>query len=118
MFKFIISWIAKRLTYANTTSLLKSLLDGVDEEDVKKMFKVVDGHLNDKLNDDPSCDFNSVSVTDIFRGTPVVIQDNRLVRFTAFKIEFDAGKWVMWIKSNGEFVQVHEDDHTKIYFLL
>ena len=116
MFKKFIQFIINRFKYANKVDLVKGLLDGIDDEDIKKLCAVVDGRLNPVLISDKS-GYDTISIDDIMKGIPIVIQDNKLIGYSKFEIIYDKN-WMIKIIINGEEIILEQDDHTKVYLLI
>ena len=118
MFKKIIAWIVSRFKYANKTELISELLNGIDDEDLKAMYRVISGRLNPILDSDNTCSFTTTSISDLINGVPIIIQDNKLIGYKSFSMIYNGKRWSLIVDINGEDKIIEEDDHTKIYFLI
>jgi hypothetical protein len=118
MIKRLIEWIVKRFKYANKVDLIKGLLDGIDDEDINNIYKVLDGRLNPVLVSDKNCSYKTISLSDTINNTIlIIIQDNKIIAFSEFHITFSNG-WRTYAIINGQEQEIVEDDHTKIYLLM
>ena len=118
MIKKILKFIISRLHYANKADLIGDLLDGIQPEDLNKVLKVIDGRLNPKLGNDLSCNYETLSISPMLKGIPLIIQDNSIVKYNSFNIVFRDNEWQVSVVINGETLVIQEDDHTKIYILI
>ena len=116
MIKKLIQFIISRFKYANKVDLVKCLLNGIDDEDIKKLCAVVDGRINPILISDKS-GYDTISIDDIMKGIPIVIQDNKLIGYSKFEMIYDK-TWKIKLVTNGEEILLEQDDHTKVYLLI
>ena len=115
--KTIIKWIIKRFRYANKLDILKGIIDGIDDNDIKNIYNVIDGRLNPVLQSDNSYQYNPIPLFDIINNSIlVVVQDNKIIGFNEFSITYNKG-WKVTVTINGINQEKIEDEHTNIYIL-
>ena len=115
--KTIIKWIIKRFRYANKLDILKGIIDGIDDNDIKNIYNVIDGRLNPVLQSDNSYQYNPIPLFDIINNSIlVVVQDNKIIGFNEFSITYNKG-WKVTVTINGINQEIIEDEHTNIYIL-
>ena len=115
--KTIIKWIIKRFRYANKLDILKGIIDGIDDNDIKNIYNVIDGRLNPVLQSDNSYQYNPIPLFDIINNSIlVVVQDNKIIGFNEFSITYNKG-WKVTVTINDINQEIIEDEHTNIYIL-
>ena len=115
--KNIIKWIIKRFKYANKIDILKGILDGIDNNDIKNIYNMIDGRLNPILPSDNSYQYNPIPLFDTINNSIlIIVQDNKIIGFNEFKIIYNNG-WKVIVTINGIDQEITEDEHTNIYIL-
>lgn len=118
MFKKILAFLISRFKYTNKLDLVKSILNGIDDDDIKSIYKVINGRLNPILKSDNNCNYKTISLEDTLNNSiPVIIQDNNIIGFGNMKILYSNG-WKIYVNIDGVDQEIKEDDHTKIYLLM
>ena len=116
--KAIIQWIIKRFKYANKIDIVKGILDGIDDKDVKNLYRVIDGRINPILKSDSECNYKTISLSDIIKdSTLIIIQDNNIIGFSKFKLTY-INRWTMTVIIDGVEQEIVDDEHTKVYLLI
>lgn len=120
MMNWFIRFIVSRFKYAKKADLINDILDGFQPEDLHKITKVLDGRLTPHITNagGEQNNYQILSINPITHGLPLIIQDNRLIGYKSFTLEFKENQWIVKAIINDEEVILQDDDHTKIYIIM
>lgn len=120
MLNWLVRLIISRFKYAKKADLINDILDGFQPEDLDKIITVLDGrltpHISDYTNDGNN--YQILPVNLMTKGLPVVVQDNKLIGYKSFIMEFKENEWVVKAIINDQEVILEDDDHTNTYVIM